>query len=135
MIWHAAHLVGDLRAALPSRFRIVTRTYIAASCCLPVGAGFGAALAFGLPEEWHGRLLDRPPRRSNLLGWIGLTVTGTLVTFWPTMLRTRMDERAETLARQALPLQLVGLERAGRRGAAGLEPARAGGPGSATSPG
>jgi nitrite reductase (NO-forming) len=25
------------------------------------------------------------------------------------MLRTRMDERAETLARQALPLQLVGL--------------------------
>lgn len=108
VIWHGAHLVGALRAALPSRFRIVTRTYIAASCCLPVGVGFGAALAFGLPEEWHGRLLIAH-LGANLLGWIGLTVTGTLVTFWPTMLRTRMDERAETLARQALPLQLVGL--------------------------
>jgi nitrite reductase (NO-forming) len=37
------------------------------------------------------------------LGWIGLTVTGTLVTLWPTMLRVRIDPRAERLAQQALP--------------------------------
>ena len=29
---------------------------------------------------------------------VGLTVVGTLVTFWPTVLRTRMDDRAERLA-------------------------------------
>ena len=40
---------------------------------------------------------------TNLLGWIGLTVVGTLVTFWPTILRTRMDDRAEGFAKQALP--------------------------------
>ena len=108
VVWHAMHLVAVLRAALPSRFRIVTRTYVAAALCLPVGAGFGAALAFGLPEEWKGRLLIAH-MGANLLGWVGLTVTGTLVTFWPTMLRTRMDDRAEMLARQALPIQLGGL--------------------------
>jgi nitrite reductase (NO-forming) len=43
----------------------------------------------------------------NLLGWIGLTVMGTLVTLWPTMLRTRIAPGAERVARQALPI-LVG---------------------------
>ena len=108
VLWHAAHLVAVLRGALPSRFRVVTHTYVAASLFLPVGVGFGAALALGLPEEWHGRLLVAH-LASNLLGWVGLTVVGTLVTFWPTMLRTRMDDRAERLARQALPILVVGL--------------------------
>lgn len=106
--WHAAHLVVTLRRALPSRFRVVTHSYVAAAACLPLGAAFGAALAFGLPEEWHGRLLIAH-MVTNLLGWIGLTVTGTLVTFWPTMLRARMDGRAETLARGALPIQIAGI--------------------------
>src|SRR5688572_13594129 len=38
---------------------------------------------------------------------ICLTMTGTLVTLWPTMLRTRMDDRAERLARQSLPVFLT----------------------------
>src|SRR5690606_19657768 len=45
----------------------------------------------------------------NLLGWVGLTVTGTLLTLWPTILRTRIDDRAERWARQALPVLLLGL--------------------------
>ena len=106
--WHGAHLLSTLRRALPSRFRVVTHSYLAAACFLPVGAAFGATMAFGLPEEWHGRLLIAH-LAANLLGWIGLTVTGTLVTFWPTMLRTRMDDRAETLARRALPVQVAGI--------------------------
>ncbi|MFT3875901.1 MAG: multicopper oxidase domain-containing protein [Propioniciclava sp.] len=106
--WHGAHLVATLRRALPNRFRVVTHSYVAASACLPIGAGFGVALAFGLSEEWHGRLLIAH-MVTNLLGWIGLTVTGTLVTFWPTMLRARMDDRAEQLAREALPIQLGGI--------------------------
>ena len=108
VLWHGAHLVGVLRTALPSRFRVVTHSYVAAALCLPVGLGFGAALALGLSEDWHGRMLVAH-LTVNILGWIGLTVTGTLVTFWPTLLRVRMDDRAEMLARQALPVQVVGL--------------------------
>ena len=108
VLWHAASLGATLRRALPNRFRVVTRYYIAAALCLPVGAAFGATLAFGLDDELHGRFLTAH-MATNLLGWIGLTVTGTLVTFWPTMLRARMDDRAEGLARQALPALLGGL--------------------------
>ncbi|TBT88770.1 nitrite reductase [Propioniciclava sinopodophylli] len=108
VLWHAAHLVHTMRGALPNRFRVVTHYYIAAALCLPVGAGLGATLASGLSEDAHGRLLTAH-MALNLLGWVGFTVTGTLVTFWPTMLRTRMDDRAEALARQALPLLACGL--------------------------
>lgn len=108
VVWHGIQLVSDLRRALPGRFRICIRYYVAAAVCLPIGAGFGAALAFGLDDTWHANLLVAHTM-VNLLGWIGLTVVGTLVTFWPTVLRTRMDDRAERLARQALPVLLGGL--------------------------
>ncbi|WP_197510518.1 hypothetical protein [Tessaracoccus coleopterorum] len=108
VLWHAAVLVRDLRRALPGRFRICIRYYIAAACTLPVGAVFGVALAFGLDDRWHANLLVAHSM-TMLLGWVGLTVVGTLVTFWPTVLRTRMDDRAEALARQALPILLGAL--------------------------
>ena len=106
VVWHAGVLVRDLRRALPGRFRVTLRYYLAASIALPVGAGFGATLAFGLGDDWHARFLVAHSL-TNLLGWVGLTVTGTLVTLWPTVLRTRMDDRADLLARQSLPV-LVG---------------------------
>lgn len=106
--WHGAHLVAVTRSSLPSRFRVVVRYYIAAACMLPVGAALGAALAFGLPEPWFGRVLVAHVI-VQVGGWIGLTVTGTLVTFWPTMLRTRMDDRAAPLAAQALPVLVGGV--------------------------
>ena len=108
VVWHAARLLSAMRRALPARFRVVSHYYVAAAVFLPVGAAVGATLAFGLGTEWHGRALVAH-MAANLLGWIGLTVTGTLITFWPTMLRVRMDDRAETLARQALPLLIGGI--------------------------
>lgn len=105
VVWHGLELVRDLRRALPGRFRICIRYYVAAACCLPVGGGLGAALALGLDDAWHARLLVAHTM-TNILGWLGLTVVGTLVTFWPTVLRTRMDDRAERLARQTLPVLL-----------------------------
>src|SRR5699024_5508291 len=44
-----------------------------------------------------------------LLGWVGLAILGTLVTLWPTMLRTRMADGAERSSIQALPILTVGL--------------------------
>lgn len=106
--WHGVQLWRRLRTALPGRFRITIRYYLAAAACMPVGATFGVLLARDPADPWHGRLLVAHSL-TMALGWLGLTVTGTLVTLWPTMLRTKMDDRAETLARQALPLLVSSL--------------------------
>src|SRR5690606_36712970 len=45
----------------------------------------------------------------NVLGWITLTVLGTLLTLWPTVLRTRMAEGAVRAATRALPSAAAGL--------------------------
>lgn len=108
MAWHSAHLLKKFRAALPGRFRVVIRYYVTAACMLPIGATFGVVLAFGVNDEWRGRLMITH-MVFNLLGWIGLTVTGTLLTFWPTMIRARMDPHAEKYARQSYPLFLLGI--------------------------
>lgn len=100
---HGITLALQTRAALPSRFGATVHYYIAASLALPIGAGLGAALAAYPADPWYGRLLVAHITL-NLLGWIGLTVLGTLVTLWPTMLRTRIAPGAERLARQALPV-------------------------------
>lgn len=106
--WHGVQLLRRLRRALPGRFRITLRYYLAAAAMLPVGATLGTLLARGPGDEAHGRLLVAHSM-VNLLGWVGLTMTGTLLTLWPTMLRTRIDPRAERWARQALPVLLVAL--------------------------
>ena len=103
---HGIVLACQARAALPSRFGATVRYYIYASLALPIGAGLGAALARHPGDAWHARL-EVAHITLNLLGWIGLTVLGTLVTLWPTMLRTRIATGAERVARQALPM-LVG---------------------------
>ena len=108
VVWHGIQLWRRLRRALPGRFRITVRYYIAAAACVPVGAALGAWLARGLDDERHGAVLVAHSM-VMVLGWIGLTVTGTLVTLWPTMLRTRMDDRAEASPGRPSPLLLSGL--------------------------
>ena len=108
ILWHAAMLAYRLRIALPGRFRISVRYYIVAAAFLPVGALFGVLLARGLPGDWHGRLLVAHTM-INLLGWVGLAILGTLVTLWPTMLRTKMADGAERSSTRALPVLASGL--------------------------
>lgn len=103
MLWHGWTIARLIRATLPSRFRAITRFYVAAACLLPVGATLGVILARGLADPWHTRLMVAHAA-INLLGWVGLTVTGTLVTLWPTMLRTRIAEGAERASARALPV-------------------------------
>lgn len=102
VVWHGVQLFRRLRSALPGRFRVTVRYYLAAAVCLPVGIALGATLALGLDDATHGRLL-LAHITVNVLGWVGLTVTGTLLTLWPTMLRTPIGPDAERRARQALP--------------------------------
>ncbi len=102
--WHAVALAHRLKVALPSRFGPIVHYYVAAGACLLVGIGFGVTMARGdLPGDWQSRLAVAHAGL-NLLGWIGLTVLGTLVTLWPTILRTRMAPGVEQAAKRSLPL-------------------------------
>ena len=102
VLWHGAVLAIQVRRALPGRFRSTVRYYVAATCFLPVGALLGTLLARGLGALHERALLAHAV--INVLGWMGLTVVGTLVTLWPTMLRTRIADDAERVARRALPV-------------------------------
>ncbi|HSN06432.1 MAG TPA: hypothetical protein VLV82_03730 [Candidatus Angelobacter sp.] len=102
--WHGVVLLGRMRRSLPSRFGATVRYYVAASSLLPLGIALGVVLAHGdLDDELHARVALAHVAL-NVLGWIGLTVLGTVVTLWPTMLHTQVAEGAERAARRALPM-------------------------------
>ena len=103
---HGISLARQVRTALPSRFGASVHYYVAASVFLPLGAALGTVLARGPEDGLHGRVVMAHVA-VNVLGWVGLTVLGTLLTLWPTILRTRMAPGAERHSRQALPA-LVG---------------------------
>jgi nitrite reductase (NO-forming) len=103
VVWHGLSLWRLLRRALPARFTVTVRYYLAAAVFLPLGATFGVLLAREPGAMWHGRLLVAHTM-ANLLGWVGLTATGTLLTLWPTILRTRMADSAVRITRRTLPL-------------------------------
>ncbi|MGZ4493805.1 MAG: multicopper oxidase domain-containing protein [Nocardioides sp.] len=122
--WHGISLVRQLRRALPARFATTVRYYVAAAALLPVGAVLGVLLARGLGDPAHLQVMLAHVAL-NVLGWMGLNVVGTLVTLWPTMLRTRIAEGSERLATRALPV-LVGAVLLTASGAlAGLRPVAA----------
>ncbi|WP_350275774.1 hypothetical protein [Kribbella sp. HUAS MG21] len=106
--WHGVGLLAQLRAALPARFAVTVRFHVAAAALLPVGVTIGVLLVKVQADPWHVRLLVAHAS-INLLGWIGLTALGTLVTLWPTMLRTRIAPGAEAAARRGLPILLSGV--------------------------
>ncbi|GAB3274700.1 multicopper oxidase domain-containing protein [Sinomonas notoginsengisoli] len=109
--WQGIALLLRLRRALPSRFASTLRYYLAACALLPFGAAAGALLALPGADDGgdlHPRLL-LAHESINVLGWVGLSVLGTLVTLLPTMLRTRAHETAEPTARRALWILLAGV--------------------------
>jgi len=106
-LWHGLALARQLRGALPSRFGPMVRYYAAAGMLLPLGAVLGVLLArAGLGGDWYARLITAHAA-FNVFGWVGLTVLGTLVTLWPTILRTRIAAGVEQAALRGLPALLV----------------------------
>lgn len=90
MLWYAASLGLQVQAALAPRYSFTVKAYIGAACLLPLGAVLGAVMSFSPGEPWQGRLL-LAHQILNILGFVGITVTGTLLTLWPTLLRTKAD--------------------------------------------
>ena len=107
VIWHGVDLWRRTRKALPSRFGHTVRYYIVAALLLPFGIYIGLLMApLDLPEDKHAQLALAHVAL-NVLGWMGLTVLGTLVTLWPTMLHTQVADGAERAARRALPVLAI----------------------------
>lgn len=102
-------LVVQSRAALPSRFGSAVRHYVAAGLVLPVAVACGVVMARGdVSDVVHARLYVGHVALA-LLGWVGLTVLGTLVVLWPTVLHARIEPAQEVAGRRALPVALLGL--------------------------
>lgn len=105
---HALLLWRQLRGALPARFKLLVRYYIVAALMLTGGVAFGTLLVGATSESAHTRLLIGHVAL-NFLGWIGLTVTGTAILLWPTILHARIQDSVDTGIRRALPLLTTGI--------------------------
>ncbi|MSS44759.1 multicopper oxidase domain-containing protein [Cutibacterium sp. WCA-380-WT-3A] len=106
LTWYAFALAHQVRHALPGRFTSTVWFYCAAASLLPLGATLGAIMTFSPTEPWRTRLLVTH-QALNLLGFVGLTVVGTLITLWPTVLRTKMQPSQDRHGRVALGVMLI----------------------------
>lgn len=105
----AVRIARQGRGGLPTRFGHLARYYVAAGALLVPGVACGVLMArFPVGPELHGRLAVAHVALS-VLGWIGVTVAGTLVVLWPTVLRTRIDDPTERAARRSLPVLVAGV--------------------------
>ncbi|MEO8906640.1 MAG: multicopper oxidase domain-containing protein [Microbacteriaceae bacterium] len=102
-------LTLQVRAALPSRFGTLVRYYIVAALMLVIGVVLGVLMAeTGATGGDHDRLYLAHVG-FNLAGWVGLTVVGTIVLLWPTVLHARILPTADAAARRALPMLAFGV--------------------------
>jgi nitrite reductase (NO-forming) len=127
--WHGLALLRAARTRLVSRFAVVVRFYVAAAAFLVVGCALAGIIAIAMLDPtapaWTVDMRDRltvAHALVNVGGWIGLSIAGTLVTLGPTMLRTRIDSHAVTLAVRALPLLVGGIAVAAVAAIGGIMP-------------
>lgn len=107
----AAQAVGIARqraGALPSRFGRLVRAYVAAGLLLVPGVLCGVAMATLAPPPGAYARWYVAHVLLTLIGWVGVTVAGTLVVLWPTILHARIDEVAERSAGRSLALLVTG---------------------------
>ncbi|WP_241157583.1 hypothetical protein [Schaalia sp. ZJ1691] len=114
--WHGLALILSGRGRLRSRFAVILRFYIAASAFLVCAACLAGFVAVAMLDpnapDWLVGVRDSltvAHALSGVVGWVGLTIGGTLVTLGPTALRTRIDSQAVPLSTQALPAWVAGL--------------------------
>jgi nitrite reductase (NO-forming) len=97
-----------IKRSLNKRFIGVLRYYQFAALFIVVGTVLGVIDSFKFHEDLMQPRLALAHLHANLLGWVGITVIGTLVTLWPTVLRTPMHPRAIRSAVIGLRFILVG---------------------------
>ncbi len=107
----AGYLLGMyklIRRSLNKRYQSVIAFYQFAGLMIIVGILLGVGDASkGDKDIWQSRI-TLAHLHANLLGWVGLTIIGTLVTLWPTVLRTQMQPNAISRAKFGLKILVVG---------------------------
>lgn len=98
-----------MKKALNKKFKDVIAFYQCAGLMVLIGIVLGAIDATkDDTDSWQPRIA-LAHLHANLLGWVGLTIIGTLVTLWPTVLRTQMHEDAIAKAKLGLKFLLTGI--------------------------
>lgn len=107
--YYVAGISRLLRQSLNKGFKGVIAYYQWAALMILVGMTLGVIDSFKTDENvWQARI-TLAHLHANLLGWVGLTIIGTLVTLWPTVLRTQIHEWAINGAKLGLKILLVGI--------------------------
>jgi nitrite reductase (NO-forming) len=97
-----------IKRSLNKRFKGVIAFYQFAGLMILVGIFLGVLDASKSDQDvWQSRI-TMAHLHANLLGWIGLTIIGTLVTLWPTVLRTQMHPDAISRAKLGLKFLVIG---------------------------
>lgn len=124
--WHGLALAQAARGALGSAHGVVIRFYVAAAAMFVLGCAIAGLLTVALLDPgapaWLTGARDQLSLAHAIImgaGWIGLSISGTLVTLGPTMLRTRIDPAAVPRAVRALPALVVLVGAAGLAAALG----------------
>ena len=88
---HAVVIVAQSRGAMPGRFAPLVRYYVASALMLAAGVTLGILMARldGGGEDYERLFIGH--LGLNLLGWVGLTVIGTIALLWPTVLHARIE--------------------------------------------
>lgn len=106
---HLGALVRLSRRALMNRFAGTIAFYVAGGLALAAGIGLGVTVSVAHVDHVLHEDLHAAHVHANVLGWVGLTVLGTLFTLWPTVLRTRMADDVMQTAKLCLALVVPGL--------------------------
>ena len=97
-----------IKSSLNKRYKGVIAFYQFAGLMIIVGIFLGVLASSKSDRDiWHPRI-TLAHLHANLLGWVGLTIIGTLVTLWPTVLRTQMQPDAISRAKLGLKILIIG---------------------------
>jgi hypothetical protein len=99
----------SISQTLNRRYVGLIRYYQCAGVAILVGIVLGSIDAFKSDDDPWQPKLALAHLHVNLLGWVGLSIIGTFITFWPTVLRTPMHASAVKCGVFALPVLVSGV--------------------------
>lgn len=109
ILYYLSGIASLIKKSLNKKFKGVIAFYQFAGLMILIGVILGAVDASRSDEDlWQSRI-TLAHLHANLLGWVGLTIIGTLVTLWPTVLRTQMRPDAISRAKLGLKFLVVGV--------------------------
>jgi nitrite reductase (NO-forming) len=98
-----------IKRSLNRRFVPVIHYYQSAAILILVGILLGVIDTFKNEKDPQQTRIALAHIHANLFGWVGLTIMGTLLTLWPTVLGVKIHPRAISLATVGLRFLVLGV--------------------------